>query len=266
MNLYVETTGDGEPVVFVHGSWSDHHAWDAVVPELPAGFKAVTYDRRGHSASTGEGSLLDDIADLEGIIEEPAHLVGSSLGAQIALRLAIARPDLVRSLALHEPGFWSLEPGDASIQAMQASLRQALAMIEQGRDEDGARAFADLVLGPDAWDTALPEALRRTMVANTHTFLEEERDTEVAALDLPIEIDHPTLLTTGDESDPAFHVVMERLAAELPHAERATLAGAGHSPHRTHPAEYASLLASFWADHSKRGRTGLAGRPTRAQA
>jgi pimeloyl-ACP methyl ester carboxylesterase len=254
MHLHVESTGEGEPVVLVHGSWTDHHAWDAVVAELPAGFRAVTYDRRGHSASEGEGDLLDDIGDLAGIVEEtgPAHLVGNSLGAQIVLRLAVARPELALTLALHEPGFWSLAPGDDSIRAIQAGLRPAVGLIEAGEDEAGARAFAEMLLGPGAWDGGLPDQLRRTMVANARTFACEERDPEIAALELPVASTHPTLLTTGDESDRAFGVVTDRLAEELPHARRVTLAGAGHIPHRTHPAEYAAVLAGFWAAQVRR--------------
>jgi pimeloyl-ACP methyl ester carboxylesterase len=61
----------------------------------------------------------------------------------------------------------------------------------------------------------------------------------------------PTLLTCGEETDEAFHVVTDRLAALLPHAERLTIAGAGHVPHRTHPAEYAAILAQFTTTHAR---------------
>ena len=47
--LFAEMSGDGPPVVFVHGSWGDHHNWDLVVPEIAATNRTLTYDRRGHS-------------------------------------------------------------------------------------------------------------------------------------------------------------------------------------------------------------------------
>src|SRR5262245_23833728 len=101
LHIHVDESGVGEPVVFVHGSWGDHHTWDALVGELPRSFRLVRYDRRGHSESEcppGQGSVSDDVGDLGALVETvgPAHLVGNSLGAQIALSLAMARPDLVR--------------------------------------------------------------------------------------------------------------------------------------------------------------------------
>ena len=256
LKIHFEASGEGEPVVLVHGSWGDHHSWDQLVPELPDGFRAVRYDRRGHSASErppGQGSVVEDVADLAALIDTvvavPAHVVGNSLGAQIALLLAIDRPDLVRSLALHEPGFWSLAPHDTAVLSIQARMAPAIPLLEAGAWLDGARLFADQLFGPGAWDSALPERLKRVMVANAPTYLDEERNPDTYSLDpAPLaDVTVPILLTTGDETDAAFVAVTQRLAAAMPHAEWVTLAGAGHIPHRTHPAEYAALLTSFWA-------------------
>ena len=86
-------------MVMVHGSWEDHHNWNAVVPLLSQSFEVVTFDRRGHSQSqtgSGKGSFAEDADDLAGLIEQlglaPAHVVGNSGGAAIALRLAAMRP------------------------------------------------------------------------------------------------------------------------------------------------------------------------------
>ena len=42
-----------DTVVLVHGSWGDHHNWDAVAPMLARSFRVLTYDRRGHSPGAG---------------------------------------------------------------------------------------------------------------------------------------------------------------------------------------------------------------------
>ena len=253
LKLQIEDSGKGEPVVFVHGSWSDLHAWDALLDKLP-GYRLIRYSRRGHSGSEcppGQGLIEEDVGDAAAIVESvgTAHVVGNSLGAEIALRLAIARPELVRSVALHEPAFWNLAPDDPAVAALQAGLRPSVELLGAGAWEDGARAFADGLFGPGAWEHELPEALKRVMVANAPTFLDEERAPDnytVDAARLP-EVTMPTLLSTGSETHPALLVVTDRLAAALPHAERATIAGAGHIPHRTHPREYAELLLGFWS-------------------
>ena len=83
VRLRYELAAGGEsPLVLVHGSWGDHHIWDGIVPALAQSFRVLTYDRRGHSDSqrpTGQGSVLDDVADLAALIEQldlaPAHIL-----------------------------------------------------------------------------------------------------------------------------------------------------------------------------------------------
>jgi pimeloyl-ACP methyl ester carboxylesterase len=110
LDLYCEQRGTGDPVVLVHGAWTDHHTWDRIGPVLARSFLVLTYDRRGHSRSVrpaGQGSIREDVADLAALLERfhlaPAHVVGNSFGGSIALRLASERPDLFRSLSVHEP-------------------------------------------------------------------------------------------------------------------------------------------------------------------
>ena len=51
IELNYDRTGSGEPLVLVHGGWSDRNNWQLVVPGLAASFSVVAYDRRGHGLS-----------------------------------------------------------------------------------------------------------------------------------------------------------------------------------------------------------------------
>jgi pimeloyl-ACP methyl ester carboxylesterase len=80
------------------------------VEPLASQFRAVTYDRRGHSRSersSEQGSAEQDAADLIELVERldlaPVFVVGNSSGALITLRVAATRPDLLRGLSIHEP-------------------------------------------------------------------------------------------------------------------------------------------------------------------
>ncbi len=104
--------------MLVHGSWVDASVWDGVLPLLSRSFEVITYDRRGHSRSScppGQGSIREDVDDLASLIEMfgcgAANVAGASLGGSIALRLAGARPELVRSVSAHEPPFFDLLDG-----------------------------------------------------------------------------------------------------------------------------------------------------------
>src|SRR5687767_4774127 len=78
--LYYELSGEGAPVVLVHGGWIDAMTWELVVPAFAQHYQVLTYDRRGHSRSQrpGAGSRRHDEDDLIALLEAldlaPAHL------------------------------------------------------------------------------------------------------------------------------------------------------------------------------------------------
>jgi pimeloyl-ACP methyl ester carboxylesterase len=256
---YSSAGGGGEPLVLIHGSWGSRHNWDPVVPGLADHFRVVAYDRRGHSESErppGQGSFTEDVADVAALIEQlglaPAWVVGGSSGAVITLQLATTRPDLLRGVVAHEPPMWSLLP-EGGVEAaalgevVDGALAEVLRRIESGDHAGAAELFVEEVaFGRGSW-ARLSEALRRTMIHNAPTYLDESRDPHAAAIDQAelARFGGPVLITTGDQSPPLFGPVLDRLAALLPHAVRRTYGGAGHVPHVTHPEQYVAEVTAF---------------------
>jgi pimeloyl-ACP methyl ester carboxylesterase len=256
---YTSTGSGGEALVLVHGSWGSRHNWDPVVPGLAERFRVVAYDRRGHSESErppGQGSFTEDVTDLAALIEQldlaPAWVVGNSAGAVITLQLAAARPDLLRGIVIHEPPMWSLlrqgSPEAAAVAEVEnGSLAEVLRRIESGDYAGAAELFVEEVaFGPGSW-IRLPEGMRRMMVHNAPTFLDEGRDQDAAGVGEAAlaRFGGPVLITSGDQSPPPFAPVLDRLAELLPHAMRRTYVGAGHIPHVTHPEQYVAELVGF---------------------
>ncbi|HTE28906.1 MAG TPA: alpha/beta hydrolase [Chryseolinea sp.] len=258
VQLYCELSGhSGEPLILVHGSWVDHHNWNRVVPGLSQSFRTLTYDRRGHSRSersASQGSIHQDVADLAALIEEwqlgPAHVVGSSAGGSIALRLAGERPDLFRSLIVHEPPLFSLLADgehEAMLKAARERIEAVAGLLEAGDAEGGARRFVEtIVYGPGAWEQ-VPSELKKTVIFNSPTFLDEVRDDDFFGIDLTrlIQFPHPVLLSYGGKTAPIFPPIIGKLAAALSHAEQITFQEAGHEPEQTHPETYVASLLAF---------------------
>ncbi|NKL75545.1 alpha/beta fold hydrolase [Rhizobium leguminosarum] len=110
--LNVDMAGEGAPIIFQHGLCGDAAQTDEVFP-LDAGFRRVTIEARGHGRSQA-GNLeqlsiaifCNDIAAyIEKNLTPPIVIGGISMGAAIALRLAVKRPDLVKALIIARPAW-----------------------------------------------------------------------------------------------------------------------------------------------------------------
>lgn len=258
VELFYQLEGQGEePLVLVHGSWGDHFNWQAVAPALGHSFRLLTYDRRGHGQSVrpGEGTRRDDEDDLAALLESlglaPAHVVGNSFGASIALGLSARRPELFRSLVVHEPPLMALAAGDPAIAQLMAQFQMriddVLQRLQTNDIPGGARQFAEEVaLGPGAWDQ-LPDQVRQTFIANALTFLNEQQDPAWASLDLGAlsAFSVPTLLSVGDRSPPWFPAINHRLSLALKNSRRHVFTEAGHVPHMTHPERYVNMVTEL---------------------
>ena len=251
--IFFEHGGAGAPVVIVHGSWTSHAAWGPVAAQLRAGHAVTAYDRLGHSASERPPGPYprrrhedDLIAIIERVAGGPAYVAGSSYGAVVALAVAARRPDLVRGVVAHEPPVTSLS-GAREVRAAHAAMEAVAERIRGGDAEGGTRQFfEEVALGAGAWEI-LPEAFRAAAMGNAPAFLADMDDPAWPTLDLAAvnAYDGPILLTEGERSLPWFRPLIDALGAAVPQAGRATVIGAGHSPHATHPEAFAELIAAF---------------------
>jgi pimeloyl-ACP methyl ester carboxylesterase len=107
-DVWHEVSGEGEPVVLLHGAFSGASSFAAQTPALAAaGFRVHVPERHGHAHTadvdgplTYSGMAEETIGYLEQVLPDGAHLVGWSDGAVVALLVAMRRPDLVRRMVL----------------------------------------------------------------------------------------------------------------------------------------------------------------------
>lgn len=268
--------GDGEPVVCVHGSASDLRSWEQQLPEIGASYRAIAYSRRyarpNRDIEPGADDPMlphvDDLAALLRVLDAaPAHLVGHSWGAFIALLAAIRHPDLVRSLVLAEPPVLSLytsvpprarellpllvrRPRTAlTILAFGArTIAPANRAFRRGADEQALQIFATGVLGRERYER-LPDARWQQARQNLNTVraqllgagfppLSDEDVRGVAA---------PTLLITGQRSPAYLLRLIDRLQQLLPNVERVEIAGASHGMTEEEPEAVNEAILGFLA-------------------
>lgn len=110
--MYSTATGDGPPLILVHGLGSNSETWRGILPALAVGRRVIAIDLPGHGRSPAErdSATFDGLArSLEGFLVEQdfarADLVGSSLGGRLVLEMA-RRGRAGSVVALDPGGFW----------------------------------------------------------------------------------------------------------------------------------------------------------------
>jgi len=137
VSLEAPAQGAGEPVVLLPGFGVDVSVFTSQVPSLAERFRVIGVNPRGVGLSDAPAAACYDVAtaaaDAAALLGRPAHIVGASLGAAVALELALAHPESVRSLVLITPfvtaGARLLAVLDAWCRVARAADSEALASV-----------------------------------------------------------------------------------------------------------------------------------------
>jgi non-heme chloroperoxidase len=277
VRLAVEERGSGEPIVFVPGSLSDYRSWSAQLDFFSEHHHAISYSRRyqypHHLDSGGNSSVSANAADLAALIDRlgvgPAHIVGHSYGAFIALVCARKHPELVRSLVLGEPPAVPLlidNPANPArvLPFLFRSPRVGLALVKFGvktvkpteqaflrGDVDAAvQRFVSGVTGRQVLIDELPPMLQAQMRANGSALRGEIEVSEPFTCQDAQAISVPALLVRGSESPRFFGAIVDRLFECLPNAQQLVLRGASHFLHWEMPEEFSAGVREFLASQS----------------
>jgi pimeloyl-ACP methyl ester carboxylesterase len=214
LRTWHEVTGAGQAVVLLHGAFAGAASWSGQAPVLAdAGYKVHVPERRGHAHTPDvQGPLTyqvmadDTVAYLDGAVGGPAHLVGWSDGAVVALLVAQRRPELVDRLVLIGQYYNSSGKVTGGLdELLRAGGDQVMSFLRAGYDPVSPD-------GPDHFPVVYAKLLQ--MVAT-----EPELDLESLAA-----VGAPTLVLQGDRDE----VTLEHgaaVAAALPQGRLAVLPG-----------------------------------------
>ena len=242
--LATAVRGIGPDVLLVHGGMTDGPlAWFAQEP-LAAGWTLRILDRAGYGKSSelsdGENIELDATLVAAALGDAPAHVVGHSSGAMVALLAAAAVPEQMRSLAIIEPPAYRFIQ-DPDVQQV-ADACDALWDQTALSDGDWLLGFFDVVgEEPPPRDVI---ALLEPHICAFRRFVRRPWD-----IDLPVEQVRaaaiPTLAVTGGHAV-AFERLNDEIAAALD-ARRAVVPGAGHEVQSV-GAPFNQVVTAFWSE------------------
>jgi pimeloyl-ACP methyl ester carboxylesterase len=259
VRLAVNDTGQGKPVVFIHGLGTSSYTWHRIAPALATSHRVITIDLKGFGASDkplegpytvrAQADLVREVMARKGLSD--VTLVGHSYGGGISLLLAldeangipsrISRMVLLDSIAYPQdtPLFFDLIQlpviGDLSVEVIPPDLQ-----IEQA-----------LRLAYEQESAVTPEAIAQYSAplytaGGKHAVIETVRnivpkDVETIARQYP-SIRVPTLIVWCDQDRVVPLSLGRQLAENMPRAQLRIIRGCGHAPQEEKPAETLKVI------------------------
>lgn len=241
------STGSGPPVVCLHSSASSSGQWRALTERLAASRRVIAADLYGYGQSPAWPhdrplTIADEIRLLAPVWQEAGDrfdLVGHSYGAAIALIVALAHPERIRSLTLYEPvliaAIMQDDPTQPAGREITGIRDTTSAAVERGDVAGAGELFVDYWMGAGSW-AATPDK-RRQLIASTMPKVRAEwhaiftEPTPIAAF---ARLAIPTRYLVGGTSPSAPRRVAELLSAVLPAVRVIEMPGMGHMGPVTH--------------------------------
>ena len=220
-------TSPKRPALLVHSGGFGGRQWRKLAEQLAPTHDVLAPDLIGYGSERwpiGEPfHFRQDVERLAGMLRGPTDVVGHSYGGFLALQLALARPELVRRIAVYDPVAFTVLTAEERARGFTGIKQQ----YELPLDEAWLAAFVDWWNGPGAW-AKLPEPTREAFrqvgwkVSQEVTSLMADRETDYARIAAPV------LVLGGGKSPEAERMTCERLARVIPGAELQMFADLGH--------------------------------------
>ena len=239
----------------LHCTLAHGGAWGGMAQYLSGALNMIAMDMPGH----GRSDDWDDRGEVQAVttaiaadfLDGPTDLIGHSFGATVALRLAVEHPELVRSLTLFEPVFFSVAFADTPglREKYEREFGAVIAALDAGDSLGAAQAFiADWGDGTP-WEALLVK--QRQALADKMHFVKAGGEAiyhdagGMLASGALERISVPVLLMEGSESPSDVSLINNGLARRIPNVQRAIIAGAGHMAPITHADQMGTEVLRF---------------------
>ena len=260
-NIYYEISGQGEPLVLIHSLLLHSGMWDDQVTGFADKYTVLRFDLSGHGKS--QPVTASDADDLNALMAHvgiaSAHVLGLSVGAEVALGFALKYPQRVRSLILVSSGVDGFEYSEEDQQNFQKFLTPV-----QARDFVTARdVFMRQVIDGPISPAAPHVRARARQMMDTYTFANFFPPEETAATpeqevaseppaDPPKpmierlgEIKVPTLVIVGDRDTRDMASTASVLAEGITGAKRVMVHDAAHIVNLEQPEIFNQTVIAF---------------------
>ncbi len=242
MELFHQAKGLGEPIVFVHGFSLDSRMWQPQVEYFAKSNQVITYDMRGFGKSPLPDRPYSHVEDLWQLLDtlkvNKAHIVGLSLGGEVAIDYVLTYPDTVLSLTL----------ADTSLGGYASTVDWRVYAKEQGLEQAKQNWLNHAVFAPS---NRYPEVAKqlRAMVdsySGWHWLYDDPRiKLDLPAIDRLWEIKLPTQILVGKNDLDYYHRIAGILADKISSSNLEYISDSGHMINLECPDGFNFLLKEF---------------------
>jgi pimeloyl-ACP methyl ester carboxylesterase len=265
VDLFYCEQGTGTPVVFVHGAFSDLRYWEAQRLAVARQYRFIAYTYRYHGTALwpNDGqhySSATHAADLGAFLRQldsgSVHLVGLSMGGELATRVALEHPDLVRSLTVLEPGFRTLLTDLPEAKSVLDERSKAFEPIRTAAKTGDALRATKLMFdwvnnqGSGAFDRQ-PEAVRQMILDNARTvplMFSAPPPPAISCATLSA-VKAPILVIRGAQTRRYYSLITEVLVRCIPGSQLVTIPNATHLMSHQNPVAFNEALLQFLGQH-----------------
>jgi pimeloyl-ACP methyl ester carboxylesterase len=263
VTLKYQEQGQGETVLFVHGSHTDHRMWEPqreAFAKLPYRFIALDQRYFGTDPWPDQGgnfSMTTHNNDLAAFINElkiaPVHLVGWSYSGTTLLDFAVQHPELVKSVLVYDPSVATWVTNPADLQVIGAEITDIagplVAAVQSGDNAAAVKVFTDRASTKEPGSTfdTLPQPVRTMMLENARMLpllLAQPPGPQVTCEQLG-QIKVPVALVRGELSRPLFQVHTDTAHKCIPKSKLIILPKARHLGPMQDPAAFTKIVVDF---------------------
>lgn len=269
VQLYLEETGEGFPIVFVHEYASDHRQWEAQIRWFSRSHRCVTYNARGYPPSDvpddpdaygWERAVEDLLAVLDGLDLRAAHLVGLSMGGYAVLQFSLRHPERASGVMAAGAGSGSGPAERGSWQRVASAIAEAFRTRPTEMVDELGSGPTRLQLkakSPRAWQEFMDHLREHSELGMANTMARQARRPSLYDFEEQFRaLEAPVLLAVGDEDGPCLETNL-MLKRAIPNAGLWVQPHTGHAINLEEPAAFNATLSAFLADveRSPRHRT-----------
>lgn len=261
-SLYYEITGEGTPIVFLHGFTCDHRNWDSQVKYFSKKYRVITYDARGHGQSsmpdTVPYSYTDDLASLMDYLKiDKAIIVGHSMGGAPAFYYALDHPERVLALVLAEGGAVISDTSLINPEKLQdyfSGFSKVYGIAQNEGIEKAKAAWLNIGAIKTSMENPLSRELIKTMINDYSGWHWVNRNPQKrdpnGTPELLSQLKTPTLIIAGELSHEVLKEVVSVQDTYIPNSKKVVLSNSSHMLNLENPEQFNHELMIFLKENN----------------